>query len=298
MSTMASLARYHAFIPRILAPVHPLLPFGALDLFGSLRLSMVVNWAASGAFDQQPVPMQVNGDVHEKSNGVSSKKSKKTCRARAGLLQELLGISVIVFGGETFLCALSGTTPSWLIDPKLLLLFWTAHTLQTRTPLIHFLPSKPSFIPELLLSVPDGIGRALLLTRFSVVPLLRPLSATSLPATPSTLILTPFILAVPFAAIAFSGLNLFSATPKLAVPAELQPWGWTSPDFWAALVCPAMFLYLIGPVKGWAWGLGWSEEAATVLIAIFITSVFIMRTVYNLGGQSSASSSSKKIKTA
>ena len=170
-------------------------------------------------------------------------------------------------------------------------------TLQTRTPLVALLPSKPNLLLELFLAIPDAIGRTLLLTKFSILPILHPTSAKVLPATPSTLILTPFILAVPFPALMFTGMNFFSSSPSLNVPAELRPWGWTSPDAWAPVVCPAMFLTLIGPVKGWEYGLGWNEEEAIVLVMIFLVMVFEMRTIYNLGSTGILGKGGKKIKT-
>lgn len=136
--------------------------------------------------------------------------------------------------------------------------------------------------------MPDAIGRTLLLTRFSVVPLLNPGSSwLALPATPSTLLLVPFILAVPFAALAFTGANLFAPAPALATPAELQPWGWTAVDAWLPLVLPALFLALVGPADGWPWALGTrlSEDAAIVVCTALTIALFVARAVYNFGPQ-------------
>ena len=183
---------------------------------------------------------------------------------------------------------------------SLMILLCEAHafpdTLQTRTPLLNLLPPKPNFYIELFLAVPDAVARTLLLTKFSILPILHPASPLTLPATPSTLILTPFILAVPFPALMFTGLNFFRRAPTLSVPAELQSWGWTSPDAWAPVVCPVMFLMLIGPVKGWEWGLGWSEEEGVVAVALLLSVVFAARVVYNLAPRASIGAS--KIKTA
>lgn len=202
----------------------------------------------------------------------------------------------------------TGTTPSWLIDPKLALLFGgirestglsqsqcpgiihhprallTADVLQTRTPLRSLLPAKPSLGLELLLALPDAINRTLLVTRFSVLPLLHPTpGAATLKPTPSSLLLVPFILAVPFASISFSTFNLFSPSPKFDTPGELKPGGWALADTWIPLVVPALFLTLIGPVQGWEYGLGWTENEAFALCTLFTWAVFTARTVYNLG---------------
>jgi hypothetical protein len=73
----------------------------------------------------------------------------------------------------------------------------------------------------------------LLCTRFTTLPILYPGSSwLNLPATPSTLLLVPFIFAVPFAAFAFTGGNLFAPEVKLTTLAELRPWGWTAVDAW------------------------------------------------------------------
>lgn len=158
--------------------------------------------------------------------------------------------------------------------------------LLTRTRLRALLPRTPSYAFELLATLPDAIGRTLLLTQFSVVPLLHPAPGSifsKLPATPSTLLLVPFILAVPFASLAFSGLNMFGEL-RVQTPAELRPWGWTAADAWLPLVIPALFLSLIGPVKGWPIGLGThlSEPAAIVVCVAVVSAVFLTRTVLNL----------------
>lgn len=76
LSTRAeALAPYYSYVPRLLTPV-PWLSTPALDVFGAVRLSMgiyAVSLAAPG---------------------------------KASLLQELVGLWVVLFGGETFL----GTT--------------------------------------------------------------------------------------------------------------------------------------------------------------------------------------------
>lgn len=71
-----SIAPVYGHVPALLAPLHPYAPVGLLDVFGAARLSMGVNWVAS---DTKGKP-------------------------RASFLQEALGILVVVFGGETFLC--------------------------------------------------------------------------------------------------------------------------------------------------------------------------------------------------
>ena len=156
--------------------------------------------------------------------------------------------------------------------------------LQTRTPLRRLLPAKPSLGLELLFALPDAINRTLLITRFSVLPLLHPTpGATTLKPTASSLILVPFILAVPFASISFSTFNLFSPSPKFDTPMELKAGGWAFADTWIPLVVPALFVTLIGPVQGWEYGLGWSEDEAFALCALFTWAVFTARTVYNMG---------------
>jgi hypothetical protein len=87
-----TLARIHRHVPPLLAPIHPLLPYGLIDIVGAMRLSFVVNWMASGVFD-------VSKDTTRKGGRI-----KNLPRLRATLLQELAGIMIVVFGGETFLC--------------------------------------------------------------------------------------------------------------------------------------------------------------------------------------------------
>lgn len=158
---------------------------------------------------------------------------------------------------------------------------------------------------ELFLAPIDAIGRTLLLTRFSIVPLLHAAEgAKVLPATPASLILVPFILAVPFAAIIFSGTNFFSSQLELTTPNELKPGGWMAVDAWIAVVVPVLFLSLVGPVKGWPWGMGThlSEDAAIVVCAAVTIVSFLGRTLYNLAGQQQMevkrSNKTKKVKKA
>lgn len=123
----------------------------------------------------------------------------------------------------------------------------------------------------------------LLLTR-PILALLRPPPEgffAHLPPTPSTLVLVPFILAAPGGAVAFSGLNMFG-TLCVQTPAELQPWGWTAADAWLPVVVSVLFLSLMGPVKGWPAGMGLSEDAASVLCAVFIWVCFVGRAVVSM----------------
>lgn len=151
---------------------------------------------------------------------------------------------------------------------------------------MEYLPPKPTLLLELALALPDAIGRALLLTQFSVLPLLRsPSTASSLPVTPTTLLLTPFILAVPFASLIFTGTNWFSPRPKLQTPMELKPWGWTTIDAWLPLALPILFLTLIGPVQGWGYGWGMPDGEAIVVCMGVTWALFAGRAIYNLGNQ-------------
>lgn len=80
------------------------LPYGPLDVYGALRLSQIVIWIASGAFDA-PVNAQVESG--EKIKRKKKKKVTTATRASPGtervVLRELFGLMIVVFGGETFL---------------------------------------------------------------------------------------------------------------------------------------------------------------------------------------------------
>jgi hypothetical protein len=131
------------------------------------------------------------------------------------------------------------------------------------------------------------------------VPLLRAVpGALALPATPSTLILVPFILAVPFSALIFTGTNFFAPQLALQTPMELQDWGWTALDAWLPVVLPAVFCTLIGPVHGWPWGLGVSEDAAVVLCGLFAIACFVGRTWWNLAPRKKVKAKKGKVKSA
>lgn len=175
-------------------------------------------------------------------------------------------------------------THTWvLLSPVISALTTSPDVIQTRTPIRRMLPAKPSLALELLLALPDAIGRTLLLTRFSVLPLLHFSSFNTLPPTPSSLILVPFILAVPFASLIFSATSFFSPRPHLSTPMELQPGGWMMVDAWAPVLIPAVFLTLIGPVEGWDFGMGWGEDESVIVCMIGLTIIFALRAVYNFG---------------
>nr|XP_031860573.1 uncharacterized protein CI109_003904 [Kwoniella shandongensis]KAA5527645.1 hypothetical protein CI109_003904 [Kwoniella shandongensis] len=276
----SALSTVNAYLPKVLTPIHPAFPYPIIDLFGAMRLSSVVDWMARGVFDSPLPPDTPTKDKSRKGGKLMIKKKE-----RASALQECIGILVVVFGGETFLALCTGSTPSWLISPNIALLFCLTHVIQTRTPFRRLLPAKPTLATELFLSLPDAIGRTLLLTKFSVSSVLHPTSPNTLPATPTTLLLVPFILAVPFASLIFSTFNFFSPSPRLTTPAELQPGGWMLVDAWAPLVIPALFLSLIGPVQGWNFGmgLGVSEDEAVVICMGVVWAIFTLRAVYNFG---------------
>ncbi len=156
--------------------------------------------------------------------------------------------------------------------------------IQTRTRLRAFLPPRSILGLELILSLPDAIGRTLLLTKLSILPLLSTSSGSlPIPPTTSSLLLVPFILAVPFPSMIFTGTSFFSSTPKLSTPAELRPWGWTAADVWCPIFIPALFLTLMGPVKGWERGIGIGEDEAVVICMLVLWGIFAGRAVYNLG---------------
>ncbi|KIR68776.1 hypothetical protein I314_01201 [Cryptococcus bacillisporus CA1873] len=274
---VVSISSLQAALQPVLTPIHPrYLPFPLVDLYGAMRLSSVANWMATGAFDP-PSPATNKSGKGKKGKAMGAKKE------RATVLQEVFGILVVVFGGETFLALCTNSTPSWLVNPSVALLFGLTHVIQTRTPIRRMLPAKPSLALELLLALPDAIGRTLLLTRFSVLPLLHSSSFNTLPPTPSSLILVPFILAVPFASLIFSATSFFSPRPHLSTPMELQPGGWMMVDAWAPVLIPAVFLTLIGPVEGWDFGMGWGEDESVIVCMIGLTIIFALRAVYNFG---------------
>ncbi|KAK6903645.1 hypothetical protein L486_03216 [Kwoniella mangroviensis CBS 10435] len=266
---MTSLNSLHDTLSPLLSPLHPSFPFAPIDIIGAMRLSSVINWIATGVFDPQP----------------TGKGKKGIKKERASIWQELAGLMIVVFGGETFLAMCTGTTPSWLVTPNIVVLFCAIHILQTRTPFIHLLPTRPSLPLELLLAIPDAIGRTLLLTRFSIIPLLYPSSPSvkTLPATSISLVLVPFILAVPFASIAFSTFNFFSPTLKLTTPVELKSQGWMLVDTWCPLLISPLFLTLIGPVEGWNIGSGWGEHESVICCMVVLWACFTGRAVYNFG---------------
>lgn len=100
-----ALAPYAGYVPHLLTPV-PRLSVPALDVYGAVRLSMGIHGASLAT------------------------------PGTASVAQELIGLWVVMFGGETFLgefrllemsqltsAACTGTPPSWLVDPTLALVF-------------------------------------------------------------------------------------------------------------------------------------------------------------------------------
>lgn len=92
-----SISSLQAVLQSVLTPIHPqYFPFPLLDLYGAMRLSNVVDWMARGVFDQ-PSPTANNAEKGKKAKALDVNKE------RATVLQEVFGILVVVFGGETFL---------------------------------------------------------------------------------------------------------------------------------------------------------------------------------------------------
>lgn len=111
----------------------------------------------------------------------------------------------------------------------------------------------------------------------------------------------PVILAVPFASLVFTTLNLFAPEPHLTTPLELRPGGWMFADSFVPFIIPALFLLLIGPVQGWSFGLGVGEDEAVVICAIVTSVIFLGRAVYNFGHEAGSlfgGADKRKIKTA
>lgn len=106
---------YVPYLSPLLEPIHPNFPFAPIDVFGAMRLSSVVNWMASGAFDPPAETL-----VNEKGKKVISAVKE---RRRPPLLRELTGLMIVVFGPETFLSMITGTPPSWLVSLKIPMLF-------------------------------------------------------------------------------------------------------------------------------------------------------------------------------
>jgi hypothetical protein len=106
---------YIGYLPTLLTPIHPNFPFAPLDVIGAMRLSSVVNWIAGGVFEPAVV-------VEVDKKGKTVTRAVKP-RVRATLVRELTGLMIVVFGPETFLGMVTGTTPSWLVSLKIPLLF-------------------------------------------------------------------------------------------------------------------------------------------------------------------------------
>jgi len=54
-------------------------------------------------------------------------------------------------------------------------------------------------------------------------------------------------------------------------------------DAWCPVMIPALFLSLIGPVKGWDFGLGMDEGESVTVCMIVLWGIFAGRAVYNFG---------------
>lgn len=94
---VVSISSLQAALQPVLTPIHPqYLPFPLVDLYGAMRLSSVVNWMATGAFDP-PSPATNKSEKGKKGKALGVNKERATA------LQEVFGILVVVFGGETFL---------------------------------------------------------------------------------------------------------------------------------------------------------------------------------------------------
>ncbi|KAJ9115568.1 hypothetical protein QFC20_000893 [Naganishia adeliensis] len=115
----------------------------------------------------------------------------------------------------------------------------------SRTPVHRFIPRKPSVWLELPLSLFDALGRAIILTSFSV-DFIR--HTTTLPlhirTNPWLMVLAAFINTVPFASLAFA-CHMFDKDWSFSTPGELQPEGWKMVDFWAPPVIATLYATLV-----------------------------------------------------
>jgi hypothetical protein len=115
----------------------------------------------------------------------------------------------------------------------------------SRSPVHQFIPRKPSIWLELPLSLFDALGRAIILTSFSV-DFIR--HTTTLPlhirTNPWLMVLAAFINTVPFASLAFA-CHMFDKEWSFGTPGELQPEGWKMLDFWAPPVIATIYATLV-----------------------------------------------------
>lgn len=91
------LASVHPYLTPLHTAIHPRIPFAPLDIYGAIRLSQVVEWVATGV-------LSPSAESDQPSAKSETKRVGKGKPQRAGVLQECMGLLVVLFGGETFLC--------------------------------------------------------------------------------------------------------------------------------------------------------------------------------------------------
>ncbi|CAA7265301.1 unnamed protein product [Cyclocybe aegerita] len=264
-----------------LQPVAPFtwfgLPVSALDVVATVRLCIVLRQIREIMLKQH-VSTKGAGPVEEKS-----------------FVKSVSTTWLVVYGGEAIAAPLLGVPPSFIISGVYPSLYAAIQAL------VEYLPAvpPPSAETELPLAVVDAFTRAFLLCNL-IPPAVTANASPLIASSPWTLLVTSLIIANG----GFFVTNLFNflgpASLSVQTPPELQAYGWTTADLWAAPTITALYALLTHAQPFWAelhtvleQILGGASsvdpikpldpETARAVCTLLLSGLFVGRTVKNFG---------------
>ncbi|KAF9557185.1 hypothetical protein CPC08DRAFT_736847 [Agrocybe pediades] len=225
---------------------------------------------------------------HISTNGTGSIEQQSFVRTASVTL-------LLVYGGEAVIAPFLGVPPSFMVSGVVPTLYTVVQAI------VEYLPSvpAPSAEVELPLSLFDGFARAYLLCNL-IPPAVTTNASPVISSSPWTLLVSSLVIANG----GFFMVNLFSflnPTPlSVQTPPELQPYGWTTLDIWAAPVITGLYALLTHAQPFWAdlhavlagvlGSASFGEpvkpldpESARVVCALILSALFAGRTAKNFG---------------
>ncbi|KAJ7074070.1 hypothetical protein C8F01DRAFT_1099122 [Mycena amicta] len=259
-----------------LEPIPPFTWFGlslsTLDVVAAFRLCIVLRQIKEALYREH---------VSKRPGGVEAR----------SFVRDWATTLTVVYGGEVMTGPLLGVPPSFMLSGVVPAFFGCIQAI------VEMLPSVPpmSLQTELPLSFVDGFSRAYLLCNL-IPPVVTNNVSPVIARSPWTLLLTSFITAN--GGFMLTGLLSFLNPTPIAIqtPSELQPYGWTATDLWAAPLVTGLYALLTHAQPFWADAHGLlsgmlgggvvaaldADEARAVCVLV-LTGLFVTRTVKNFG---------------
>lgn len=264
-----------------LQPIPPFTWFGigitTLDVVATFRLCLALRQLRDSIYAKH-LSSKGAGPVEEQS-----------------LIKNISATLIVAYGGEAVAAPMIGVPPTFMVSGVYPSLYAAAQTIVDSLPAV----PRPSAEIELPLSLIDGFTRAYLLCNL-IPPPVTTNASTLISSSPWALLLTSLFVANG----GFFMTNLFSFYSPISLsvqtPPELQAYGWTATDLWCAPLVTGLYALLTHAQPFWfdvhgllASLLGTSQinqpvkpldsEVARAVCALFLSTLFVGRTVKNFG---------------